>query len=84
MLQANSGQNTLFTLEESETILSWEGKASIQTWKKTFFVNSKKFGNAHLAGKKHVNYDKFEIATNCVNQKLKLNAFFFFLLTGAT
>ena len=34
--------------------------------------------------KKHVDYDKFEIATKCVNQKFNLNAFFFFLLTGAT
>ena len=34
--------------------------------------------------KKRINYDKFEIPTNCVNQIFNLNAFFFFLLTGAT
>ena len=37
-----------------------------------------------FGGKKRVNYHKFEIATNCVNQIFNLNAFFFFLLTGAT
>ena len=36
-------------------------------------------------GKKtHVNNDKFESVTNCVNQIFNLNTFFFFLLTGAT
>ena len=37
-----------------------------------------------MPGKKCVNYDKFEITTNCVNQILNLNAFLFFLFTGAT
>ena len=51
---------------------------------KSIFCELWNFGKAHLAGKKRVNYDKFEIATNCVNQIFNLNAFFFFLLTGAT
>ena len=38
----------------------------------------------HIWRKKRVNYNKFEIATNCVNQIFNLKAFFFFLLTGAT
>ena len=33
---------------------------------------------------KCVNYNKFEMAANCVNQIFNLNAFFFFFFTGAT
>ena len=52
--------------------------------KKPFFCELQNFGITHLAGKKCVKYNKYEIATNCVNQIFYLNAFFFFLLTGAT
>ena len=38
----------------------------------------------HIWRKKRVNYNKFEIPTNFVNQIFNLNAFFFFLFTGAT
>ena len=38
----------------------------------------------HIWRKKFVNYDKFKIATNCINQIFNLNKFFFFLFTGAT
>ena len=41
-----------------------------------------KFWKWAFCRKIHVNYDKFKIATNCVNQIFNLNAFF--LLTGAT
>ena len=34
--------------------------------------------------KKGINYDKFEITTNCVNQIFNLNAFLIFLFTDAT
>ena len=51
--------------------------------KHNLFVNPDYFG-IQIWQKKHVNYDKFEIATNCVNQIFNLNAFFFFLFTGAT
>ena len=51
---------------------------------KIIFFELWNFGNSHLAGKKRVNYDKFEIATNCVYEIFNLNAFFFFLLTGAS
>ena len=37
----------------------------------------------HVWRKKRVNFDKFEIAKNCVNQIFNLNAFVFFFLTGA-
>ena len=47
-----------------------------QTWKKTIFCELWNFENAHLP-EKRVNYDKFEIATNWVNQIFNLNAFFF-------
>ena len=53
-----------------------------QTWT-FFFVNSEILG-IYIWRTKRVNYDKFKIATNCVNQIFYLNAFFFFLLTGAT
>ena len=43
------------------------------------FVNSEILG-MHIWRKN----EKFEIATNCVNQIFNLNAFFFFLFTGAT
>ena len=46
-------------------------------------MNSEILG-MHIWQKKRVNYNKFEIATNCVNQIFKLNAFFFFLFPGAT
>ena len=49
---------------------------------KTFFSELWNFKSAHLA-KKRVNYDKFKIATNNLNQIFILNTFFFFLLTGA-
>ena len=52
--------------------------------KKHFFVNSKILEMHIWRGKKQVNYDKFEIATNCVNQIFNLNAFFLFFLTGGT
>ena len=56
----------------------------MQTWKKKqFFVNTGIFG-MHIWRKKCINYNKFKIATNCINQILNLNAFFFFLFTGAT
>ena len=38
-----------------------------------------KFLECTFGGKKGVNYDKFEITTNCVNQIFILNAFTFFL-----
>ena len=38
----------------------------------------------HIWLKKRVNYNTFEITTNCLNQIFNLNAFFFFLLAGAT
>ena len=38
----------------------------------------------HIWRKRRVNYDKFEIAKNCINQIFNLNAFLFFLLTGGT
>ena len=38
----------------------------------------------HIWQKKRVNYVKFKNVINCVNQLFNLNAFFFFLLTGAT
>ena len=43
-----------------------------------------KFWEGTFDGKKRVNNDKFEIATNCVNHIFNLNASFFFLLTGAS
>ena len=52
--------------------------------KKTIFSWTLKFWRCTFDRKKRVNYDKFEIATNCVNQKFKLNAFFVFILTGPT
>ena len=56
-----------------------------QTWKKKqYFVNFKTLGMHIWRGKKRVNNDKFKIVTNCINQIFNLNAFFFFLLTGAT
>ena len=51
--------------------------------KKHFFVNSGILG-MHIWWKKCGKYDKFEIATNCVNQIFNINAFFFYLLTGAS
>ena len=51
---------------------------------KTNLLWTLKFWKYTFSGKKRVNYNKFEIATNCVNQIFNLNAFFFFLLTGAT
>ena len=51
---------------------------------KKHFLWTLKFWKCTFDRKKRVNYDKFEIATNCVNQIFNLNAFFFFLLTGAT
>ena len=53
-----------------------------QTWKKTFFFTLKVL-ECTFGGKKRINNNKFDIATNCVNQKLNINAFFFFLLTGS-
>ena len=55
----------------------------VRLGKKFFFVNSEILGR-HIWRKKRVNYDKFEIATNCVNKIINLKAFCFFLLTGAT
>ena len=52
--------------------------------KTIFFVNSEILGRHIWREKKLVNYDKFEIATNCVNKIFSLKALFFFLLTGAT
>ena len=58
--------------------------SAVQNWKKNaFFVNFKILG-MHIWRKIRVNYDKFVIATNCVNQIFNLNAFFFFLFTGTT
>ena len=51
--------------------------------KNHLFVNSEILG-MHIWNEKRVNYNKFEIATNCVNQIFNLNAFFFFPFTGAT
>ena len=51
--------------------------------KSNFFANSEILG-MNIGQKKGVNYDKFEIATNCVKQTFNLNAFSFFLFTGAT
>ena len=48
--------------------------------KNHFFVNSEILGG-HIWREKGVNYNKFEIATNCVNQIFNLKSFFFFLLT---
>ena len=41
-----------------------------------------KFEKSTFSGKKNLKYDKFEFATNCVNQIFNLIASFFFLLTG--
>ena len=49
---------------------------------KTNFVYSEILGR-HI-WKKRIIYNKFEIATNCVNQIFKLKKLCFFLLTGAT
>ena len=48
-----------------------------------FFVNSENLG-FRTWRKKCVNYDKIEIAHDCVNQIGNPNAFLFFLLTVAT
>ena len=50
---------------------------------KTFFVNSEILGMHIWRGKKRVNYNKFEIATNCVNEIFNLNACLFFIFTGS-
>ena len=57
--------------------------ATVRPRKKHFFVNSEILG-MHILRKTRLNYDKFDIATNCVNQIFNLNAFFFFLFTRAT
>ena len=51
--------------------------------KKQFFENAKIL-EMYIWRKKRANSDKFEIATNCVNQIFNIHAVFFFLLTGAT
>ena len=49
---------------------------------KPFFVNSEILG-MHIRRKKCINYNKFEIATNCVNEIFNLDAYLFFLFPGA-
>ena len=60
----------------------------IRTWpdlEKNNFLWIPKFWECTFGGgENRVNYDKFEIATNYVNQIFNLKAFFFFLFTGAT
>ena len=69
-------QNPKFSLEYLENKTRY-----IQTWQKLFFCELWNFGKAHFAEKKRVNYDKFEIVTNCLNQIFNLKALCFFLLT---
>ena len=49
-----------------------------------YFFNSEILGMHIWREKKSVSFDKFEIARNCVNEIFNRNAFFCFLLTGAT
>ena len=51
---------------------------------KTIFLWTLKFLEGTFGRKKRVNYDKFEIVTNCYNQLFNLKALCFFLLTGLT
>ena len=48
----------------------------LQTWKKPFICQLWNFGSTDLAGKKRVNYNKFNMATKEQNQILNPNAFF--------
>ena len=51
---------------------------------KKYFLSLLKLLQLRFGRKKHVYYDKFSMATNCVNLKFSLNALFFSLPTGVT
>ena len=59
------------------------GAAKTRLGKKHFFVNSDILG-IPIWRKKRVNYKKFKLRQDSINQLFNPNAFFLFLLTGAT
>ena len=64
-------------------IINYFNIRHIQTWTKPFFGELFNL-ELHICRKKRVNYDKFEISKNSVNQIFNPHVFLVFLLIGAT